>query len=212
MFCFVVSIRAQSPSFIKGDKTTRSQIDSLIALSRTENLPHDARVALLNDAFLLSSTLNIDSLKISYFSRLSYYSSSSQNNRLFKKINSETTRLAHFINDSVALGNAYWDRGFYYSRNSIKDSSYYSYSRAQKIFEALGNSYLSARMLYNMGKQQQEIRDYVGSEANLVAAIARLKPLEKYKELYNCYNTLAIISQAMEDYDQAMYYYDEAFI
>lgn len=208
-FC-IANIQAQSTRINNQVETTRSQIDSLIALSNVTNLPHDSKMALLDDAFLLSTTLNIDSLKIDYLSSLSYYSSSSQNSGLFKKINSETIRLAQEVGDSSALANAYWDLGYYYSRNSIKDSSYYSYFEAHKIFEASGDKYQSARMLYNMGKQQQEIRDYTGSEANVVAAIGRLKPLGKYKELYNCYNTLAIISQALEEYDEAINYYDEA--
>ena len=187
----------------------KDKIDSLIELSNS-NASQENRTNFLFQAHNLLQEIDKDSLRIKVLSNLSYYSSSSRDPQLFKKINYETIRVARKLNDSTALANAFWDLGYFYAKNSVKDSAYYSYSEAQKIYELQGNAFLSGRMLYNMAKQQQDIRDYIGSEANVIAAIERLKPLEKYKELYNCYNTLAIISQDLEEYEQAIKYYDEA--
>lgn len=188
----------------------RLKIDSLIKLSTSKQISTDQKIETFKQAYKLLEDINNDSLKIKLLSNLSYYSSSSPDENLFKKINMETIQMAKGLNDSTALANAFWDRGYFYSKNSIKDSSFQSYSEAQKIYEAQGNSFLSGRMLYNMAKQQLDIKDYVGSEANAIAAIERLKPLNKNKELYNCYNTLAIISQDLEEYEQAIEYYDES--
>ncbi len=190
--------------------TLKFQIDSLIKLSTSNQISSEQKIETFKQAHRLLNDLKQDSLKINLLSNLSYYSSSSPDENLFKKINMETIQMAKGLNDSTALANAFWDRGYFYAKNSVKDSAYHSYSEAQKIFEAQDNSFLSGRMLYNMAKQQLEVKDYVGSEANVIAAIERLKPIKKNKELYNCYNTLAIISQDLEEYEQAIEYYDES--
>lgn len=190
--------------------TLRFQIDSLIKLSTSNQISSEQKIETFKQAHRLLNDLKQDSLKIKLLSNLSYYSSSSPDRNFFKEINLETIRLSKDLNDSTALANAFWDRGYFYAKNSVKDSAYQSYSEAQKIFEAQGNSFLSGRMLNNMAIQQLEVKDYVGSEASAIAAIERLKPLNKSKELYSSYNTLAIISQDLEEYQQAIEYYDEA--
>lgn len=65
-------------------------------------------------------------------------------------------------------------------------------------------------MLYNMARQQGDVRDYIGSETTTIMAIERFKPLNKYKQLYNSYNNLAIIANALDEYDRAIEYYNEA--
>ncbi|ASV32011.1 tetratricopeptide repeat-containing sensor histidine kinase [Maribacter cobaltidurans] len=209
-FVFLNILQSQNEKTSDYSNGLKTQIDSLIDLSNSPRISQATRNELLGQAFELSNEIKSDSLRIKFLSSLSYYSSSSRLNNLFKNINWETIRLAKDLNDSTALANAFWDRGFFYSKNSVKDSAYQSYSEAHKIFEAQGNSYLSGRMLNNMAIQQLEVKDYVGSEANAIAAIERLKPLSKSKELYYSYNTLAIITQDLEEYEQAIQYYDEA--
>ena len=209
-FVFVNILQSQNEKTSDYSNGLKTQIDSLIDLSNSSTISQAKRNELLGQAFELSNEVKLDSLRIKFLSSLSYYSSSSRLNNLFKNINWETIRLAKDLNDSTALANAFWDRGYFYSKNSVKDSAYQSYSEAHKIFEAKGNSLLSARMLNNMAIQQLDVKDYVGSEANAIAALERLKPLNKSKELYFTYNTLAIISQDLEEYEQAIQYYDEA--
>lgn len=198
-----------SQSGSNNDSRLKKEIEDLIKFSSADSLSIQDKKAYLQNAFDYIRQLDDDSLRLKLLSNLSYYILPEERD-FFRQVNSATLQLSFKIKDSTSLANAYWDLGYFYAKNSEKDSSYYSYYNAQKIFEEQGNMYHSARMLYNMGKQQQEIRDYIGSEANLVAAIARLKPLNKYRELYNCYNTLAIISQALEEYDEAINYYNEA--
>src|SRR5690606_15969710 len=86
----------------------------------------------------------------------------------------------------------------------------YHYSKAQKIYSALNNKFYSGRMLYNMALVQSDIKDYTGSEISTIKAIELLKPLNKYEQLYNCYNNLGVLSNALEEYDRALTYHQEA--
>ncbi|MGB5666205.1 MAG: tetratricopeptide repeat protein, partial [Maribacter sp.] len=94
---------------------------------------------------------------------------------------------------------------------AIPDSSYYHYREAQMLYDALGNQYNSGRMLYNMAAVQTDVKDYTGSEITTIKAIELLKPLDKYKQLYQCYNNLGIVSLKLNEYDLALENYEEAF-
>ena len=189
----------------------RTEVDSLIVVSNSKSISYENKIKALSQAHGLLKNLEEDSLKLRLLSKLSYYSFDTNNKKLFKEINKETIQLAAKTKDSTILAEAHWDRGTYYRENLVKDSAYYSFSEAQKIYEAKGNYYYSGRMFFNMAVEQSDIRDYIGSEASTIAAIERLKPLNKHKELYRCYNNLAIISVAIGEYDRALKYYDEAF-
>ncbi len=61
-----------------------------------------------------------------------------------------------------------------------------------------------------MADQQAAVKDYVGSEATIILAIQRLKPLDEYKFLYFCYNNLGIVANHLGEYEKAIEYYNEA--
>ncbi|MDC6405553.1 MULTISPECIES: tetratricopeptide repeat-containing sensor histidine kinase [Maribacter] len=205
----VVLNTLNSQSASREDFAIQKEVELKIKSGSVESISAKKKKEKLIEAFDLLTGIRNDSLKLKLLSNLSYYIEP-QDSAFFRKVNNTTKELAMVSKDSVALAYSFWDLGYFYNRISVKDSSYYSYYEAQKIFEQLGESFLSARMLYNMAKQQQEVRDYIGSEANTIAAIERLKPLNKYKELYNCYNTLAVNSQDLGEYAQAIEYYDQA--
>ncbi|MCB0375606.1 MAG: tetratricopeptide repeat protein, partial [Sinomicrobium sp.] len=52
--------------------------------------------------------------------------------------------------------------------------------------------------------------DYTGSEITTTHAIKLLNPLQKYQQLYSCYNNLGIIYKELGDYDKALNYHEQA--
>ncbi len=181
-----------------------------INASKKDTVTREEQLILLKKAVSLAERTQNDSLKTKYYSKLSYMSLKKNNSSLFKKINTKTIQLAKRTKDSTALAEAFWDRATFYSRKSILDSAYYSYSEAQKIYEKQGNGFYSGRMLYNMALKQNQVGDFVGSETTTIQAIERLKPINKYRQLYGCYDNLAIVSSELGDYDRALQYYDQS--
>jgi signal transduction histidine kinase len=181
-----------------------------INASKKNTVTSEEHLLLLKKAVTLAERTQNDSLKTKHFSKLSFLFLKKNDPYLFKKINSKTIQLAKSTKDSTALAEAYWDRASFYNKQSVLDSAYYSYSEAQKIYEKQGNGFYSGKMLYNMAMAQNKVRDYVGSEATTIQSIERLKPLNKYKQLYQCYNNLAIVASALGDYERALQYYDRA--
>ena len=128
----------------------------------------------------------------------------------FRETNKLAIRLSNKLNDTTRLAYNYWDLGLFYSRYSVKDSAYYNYSNAQKLFESAGKVFYSGRMLMNMAIIQSDLRDYTGSEITTIQAIELLKPLKKYKQLYKCYNNLGVIYNELEEFYKALFYHNKA--
>ncbi|WP_282087391.1 tetratricopeptide repeat-containing sensor histidine kinase [Aquimarina algiphila] len=138
---------------------------------------------------------------------------------LFKKVNMETLSLSIDIGDSLGIARSYSNIGSYYNRENIRDSAYFSFSRAEEVYSKLDKynkldnddvkfSYGAA--LYNLALSQKKFNDYVGSEASLINAIKVFENLNINKYLYLCYNNLGIISKDLGKYNQAIENYQIA--
>ncbi|WP_169051701.1 tetratricopeptide repeat-containing sensor histidine kinase [Flavobacterium sp. H122] len=152
-----------------------------------------------------------DSVKLSCLSKISKESNLFSDHTLFKKANRLAVELAEKSRNSSVLANLYWDLGNFYTSNMpMNDSAFYYYYKAEKIQSETGLHYNSARMLLNMAIIQCNAKDYTGSEINTFKAIAKLKPLHKYQQLFKCYNNLGIIYNEMGDYKKSLEVHFEA--
>lgn len=190
-----------------------SQQDSVpvwLELSKDPQLPLDEKQRLLKKAGAVATGIKNDSLKTKYLSKISlaYYKLDDSLN--FRETNRQTMRFSQISNDSTVLAEAHWDLGSFFRGHAVEDSAYYHYSTAQKIYNTLGNNYLAGRMFYNMAVVQGDVRDYTGAEINAIKAIEYLKPLNEYKQLYNCYNLMGVIYNSLNEFDKSLEYYHDA--
>ncbi|MFS4457020.1 ATP-binding protein [Maribacter sp. 2304DJ31-5] len=193
--------------------TAQVKTDSVlffIRKSKSKSITKTKELQFLRRAYGKLHGIDNDSLRTRYLSILSYALLSMEDSVLFRRVNKAAIANSLKLGDSLKTAEAYWDLGSFFSRKMIKDSAYYSFSESQKIYEDQDNMYYSGRMLYNMAKQQADVKDYIGSETTTISAIERLKPLKKYRQLYNCYNNLGISSNALGEHELALQYYEEA--
>ena len=201
------------------DRFTNNQaeaknIDSVhiwIDSSRNRNLKELRRKFYLHKAYKESLKERNDSLRISYLSRISFtFLVFLKDSLMFRKVNKEALDFSIELNDSLNIAYNYWDLGNFFRNNSIKDSAYYSYVKAQKIFEALTNDEYAGEMLLNMAIIQTDYKDYTGSEVTTIKALTLLKPIKKNESIYRCYNNLGIIFNELGEYEQALFYHNRA--
>lgn len=164
----------------------------------------------LSKAYDLAVQEKNDSLKSKHFSRISYYYALIGDSLQFRRSNNLALSLSKKIKDSNALANNHWDLAIFLEDRSVEDSAYYHYSQAEKIFKSQKNDYARARVLYNLARVQSYIKDYTASEVTTIEAIELFKPLDKFYQLFLCYNNLGSVTNALNEYDKALEYYDKA--
>lgn len=177
---------------------------------RNSMYSREKRADFLGKAYIVTETDAHDSLKIKYFSRLSLGYLRLPDSLLFRETNRKTIQLAKKTRDSMVQAEAHWDLAVFYRSFAIPDSAYYHYGEALKLYNALKNNFNTARMLYNMALVQTDVKDYTGGEITTIRAIELLKPLDKYQQLYNCYNNLGVITKELREYERAIGYFDMA--
>ncbi len=193
--------------------TKESETDSILAwakTSRNTSISKEEREKWLTKAYDAALISKNDSLKSRYFSRISLSYLKLEDSAAFRKTNDMAMELAKKIGDSIGHAETHWDLGIFFRGNSIQDSAYYHYQEAQKIYSKNNDDFLSARLLYNMAVVQADVKDYTGSEITTIRAIELLKPLDKFRELYNCYNNLGSITKELKEYEKAIEFYEIA--
>ncbi|SEK49227.1 Signal transduction histidine kinase [Maribacter orientalis] len=168
------------------------------------------KTTILKKAYQYALNANSDSLKSKYFSTLSENLYLTGDSTLFRKINKLAISLNQKQNDSLSIGNRYWDLALFFNKYFVKDSAYYSYSEAQKVFENSKEIQLSGRMYLSMANIQAQIKDYVGSESTITRAIERFKSINDNNYLYKSYNALGISLGGLGDTEKSQAYYNEA--
>ncbi len=194
---------------LDNNNNNNSNKDSVLIwakLSRKSEFSNDQRQELLNKASNYTASLKTDSLKSKYYSKISLGYLKLKDSLLFRKINKLALQASIKGKDSNTIAESHWDLGTFFRDNNVKDSAYYHFAAAQKIYNSLNNQFLAGRLLYNMAAVQGDVRDYTGSEINTFKAIELLKPLNKYEQLYKCYNNLGVVYNSLGEYDKALDY------
>lgn len=142
--------------------------------------------------------------------KISYRALEKGDTSLFLQSNKEARELCDSIDHPAGIAETFWDLGKYYFNRKVKDSAYFYYDRAQKIYRSLGDTLNAGRLLLNMAIIQKDIKDYTGSEVTTFDAIHLLSLYNDYFSLYAAFNNLGIIFNELEQYERALYYHNKA--
>tara|TARA_R110002050_G_scaffold216126_1_gene352246 strand:+ start:202 stop:2274 length:2073 start_codon:yes stop_codon:yes gene_type:complete len=213
IFLQLMHVSCRDASFRSKDSGATPSNDSITHWLSQENSNSEEEYRQnLSKAFDLALQEKNDSLKSKHFSRISYYYALIGDSSQFRRSNNLALSLSEKIKDSNALANNHWDLAIFLEDRSVEDSAYYHYSQAEKIFRSLKNDYATARVLYNLARVQSNIKDYTASEITTIEAIELFKPLDKYYQLFLCYNNLGSVTNALNEYDKALEYYEKALL
>ncbi|PIE48744.1 MAG: hypothetical protein CSA39_06240 [Flavobacteriales bacterium] len=190
---------------------SKDSITKLFILTDNKSLDKAIRLKYLTDAYLMTSNFASDSLTNNYYHEIAARALVLNDSVLFRLANNKSITWSKKLRDSTKLANNYWDLGDFFDFNGKKDSAYYAYNEAKKIYEANHNDFYQGRMLLNMAIVQSDIKDYTGSEITSIKAIKLLEPLKKHFQLYSVYNNLGIVLNELEDYRTALEYHQKAF-
>jgi len=113
--------------------------------------------------------------------------------------------------DSATTAKAYSYLGDYYIVQSIPDSAFMSYYKAEKLYLRLKDEYNIARTFLNKASLQYNEGDFFESEITVFKALSSLKKQKKVNELfYESYNLLGILYNEREEYVKALEFQTKA--
>ena len=118
----------------------------------------------------------------------------------------QIVKLSESINDTLLIAKSYNYIGDAYDQEH-KDSSYFYYKKAEKLYKLIGNDELRAKMLFNEGFVLFLEGNYIESEIKLSNALKYLKNSNNYEIKYTVHNLLGCNLEKLEDYDEALKYY-----
>ena len=120
------------------------------------------------------------------------------NFNLFKKTNTENLILSKKVKDSMSLGKANFNLGYYFRYSEfIIDSAYYYYHKAEKVYRGLNDRFDIVSALLEIAAIQRDEKDFTGSEVTSIDAISILEGLEqtniirKYTSFF--YNNIGLL-------------------
>jgi len=187
--------------------TKSDSLDKWIAFGRNHTNSKALRKENLVKAYQSAKLSREDSTKVKYLLKIQWSFLGLQDSVWFRKTNKEANVFAEKVRDSLRLAGSYWDLAVFLDQNQVNDSAYYNFFEAQKIFYALDDKSRVGRLTYEMARIQSKVKDYTGSEINVIKAIELLKPLNENLMLYNCYNLLGIVAKDLKEYDRSLEYY-----
>jgi signal transduction histidine kinase len=196
------------------DKDIISPIDSLpvyLSLANENNLPLNIKQKYNQKALTIILSQKDDSLnKVNLFKVANRYYNMSD-----WKAYLQTTKLilvrAKKAKDSVHTAKAYTYLGDYYLSQSVSDSAFKNYFKAEKIYLKMQDQYNLAKTILNKASLQYTEGNFFESEIAVFKALSSLKKQQKVNDLYyQSYNLLGILYNEREEYAKALEFQNKA--
>lgn len=189
------------------DRKETSTIEKDVIPYKYRNYSNFQKKKYLDSIFNKLIFLNDDSLKIKslfeicnqYYYHKDYISSIKTSKKAFDT--------ASKLNDSLNIGRSLYYIGDCYLEYQ-KDSAYYYYKEAEKIFRKLNNKEKLALVLYNKSYLLFYEGNYVESEIEVIKALNCLKSTEKLITKYRCYSLQGSNHLELGEYNKALEYFN----
>ena len=164
----------------------------------------------LLNAYRFVDEVQNDSIKKSLLSDIAFEFLNLKEDSLFEESNGKILEFSNMKSDSVMLARYYSYKGIFFSDKEVLDSAYYYFSKAEKVFNNLGDQYRRARLQYNSAFVLRRSKSFVQSEVLAVKAARIFESIGKKKNLYQVYNHLGLLYNDLGRYDIAVSYHEKA--
>lgn len=133
------------------------------------------------------------------------------NNNLKKSLiaSLEALKLSKEVGDKEGIAKAFYYIGDSYG-NVKKDSAYFYYMQAEKVYYKLSDYDNTARMLFNKGCVLFYDGNYIECEVEISKALQYLKESKDQQLLYCCNTLMGNCLEKLTNYDKALWYHQMA--
>lgn len=216
LFLLLVLLGCTTKSKKEKDLTLKSSQDSLstyFSLANDISLPFQYRQKYNQKAFDIIKKQKDDSIKkVNLFKVANRYYN--MNDWLsFQKVSKLILEKSKSTKDSANIAKAYTYLGDYYQSQTISDSAFLNYFRAEKIYLEINDDFNLAKTYLTKADLQLNEGDFFASEITVFKALKILKGKKDLSnDIYDSYNLLGIIYNEREEYEKALEYHNKALL
>ncbi|MFM2368196.1 MAG: hypothetical protein RL619_496, partial [Bacteroidota bacterium] len=197
----------------ENDPITSSEdsLSTYFSLANDFSLPQQKRQQFNEKAFDIVVNQENDSLnRVNLFKVANRY----YNLNNWKNFN-KTVRLvlekSENAKDTLNITKAYTYLGDYYESQSVSDSAFLFYYKAEKMYVKLGDNFNLSKILINKANLQFKVGDFFGSEKSVFNVLRIVKGQKGANSiLYDAYNLLGITFGELGEFDNAIEYNNKA--
>ncbi len=203
---------------IDNDELKSNLIENYIDSGRNAKNSIEERKNNLEKAYGIYATLDDNTFKVEKIHEISFGYYALKDYERYRKLNEKALKLSGLINDSLNMARSYAYLGIFYRRSELLDVAYENFYEAEKIYSNINKENYDAKeiafdhgkVLIDMARILQRIKDYSESEAITIRAIESFKESEKDRYLPLSYSNLGLIAKYFEQYEKAIEYHFKA--
>jgi signal transduction histidine kinase len=195
--------------FLSCQKDTNDSLEKSIDFEKLKTLDRQSRIRILDSLKNSIQPNQKDTVTLELLLDLSteyYYLNESKKSF---QVTLQALDIATKNNDSLKIAKAYYYIGDSYETNQ-KDSAYYFYLKAEKLYFGLQDFEKIARMQFNKGYILFFEGNYTECEVELIKALNNLKESKNSELKYYVLNLLGICQENLQDYESSLKYHNLA--
>ena len=211
-FSFICVLSCKDPSFIQQDDALSSELDNIETyLSQNiEQLSSQSYHKELDEVRSKIWLRNNDSIKTKLLLQLATKYKDVGLESQYVDLNNDIINMSLKNGDSIRLGQAFFNLGFYNYQNNKLDSAYTYYYNAERIYSFLGNIERAGATALSMAIVQKGVKDYIGSEASAINALKYYSSINDYRYMASSNSVLGNIAKETGRYNDAIEYQEKS--
>ena len=174
--------------------------------NRYRSMSKDKKLLFLDSLNAFSSSLKNDSINRKFLFDLSTEYYYLNKNKKSLAVCQKVLQLSEQAKDTLATAKSYNYIGDAYELVH-KDSAYFFYHQAEKLYRRLNNNDLTGKMLFNKAYLLYYEGNFLESEVLLSKALRLLKNSDDRKLIFACYNLMGANLGNLEEFENCINYY-----
>ena len=179
-------------------------VEKYLKLAENFNLPLKERNSYGEKAFSLIDLKKNDTTTLGYIFRLSLNNVKTRNWKDYKTIDKVFYDKSSEANDTLSLARYYRIKGSYFRNIESYDSSYYFYSKSERMYIKLNKNEELAYVLFNKAFVEADYADYLAADLSLSKSLLLSKNSNDYKLIYDILNNYGNINHNLKEYQLAI--------
>lgn len=185
-------------------------MDSILEIASNEELPRDQKLKILDSLGQALSHSKNDSVSRANLIQVANQYFYINEIEKYRVTSDKIVDMGKEAQDTVDMARGYQYLGDYFTDRSISDSSYYYFTKAEKLLANSDDRENYGRVKLKKGYLLYKVNDFSACETIGVEA---LKIAHEVKDLtleYECYNFLSLVLTGVNKYDEAIDYSQKA--